>query len=122
MHKPILALLVASLLLPVVAYARPFGGQASIVLPCLYNSTIYVNLGPPKGGEYVWTTATKTYQFGPPRYAGQWLLGLAGAPYFCIYSRDPLIVYTATSISMMGSSGTAAPRSEERRVGKECRS
>lgn len=109
MRRTLGAIIVLALLTPASTYARPFGGQASIVLPCLYNSTIYVNLGPPIGGEYVWTTATKTYQFGPPRYAGQWLLGLAGAPYFCIYQKDPLTVYTATSISMMGSSGTAAP-------------
>ncbi len=94
---------------PLFAHAFPFGGQASIVLPCIYNSTIYVNLGPPKGGEYVWTRATRTYQFGPPRYAGQWLLGLAGASYYCIYQRYPLIVYEAPAILMMGSSGTAAP-------------
>ena len=94
---------------PFFAHAFPFGGKASIVLDCVYNSTIYVNLGPPRGGEYVWTTATRTYQFGPPRYAGQWLLGLAGAPYYCIYKISPLTIYTAIAITMMGSSGPAAP-------------
>ncbi len=97
------------LTLPLFAYAYPFGGQASIVLRCVYNSTIFARLGPPIGGDYVWTTATKTYQFGPPTHAGQWLLGLAGAPYYCIYSVKPEIVYNATAIIMMGSSGAAAP-------------
>ncbi len=89
---------------PRTTEAFPFGGQASIVLPCLYNSTIYAELGPPIGGNYVWTTATQTYQFGPPRHGGQWVLGLAGVPYYCIYSISPLITYPAIAITMMGSS------------------
>lgn len=95
--------------LPFIAHAFPFGGRASVVLQCVYNSTIYTNLGPPRGGEYIWTTATKTYQFGPPAYAGQWLLGLAGAPYYCIYRISPLTIYTGIAMTMMGSSGGAAP-------------
>lgn len=106
---PITIIAAALFCVPFFAHAFPFGGQASIVLPCIYNSTIYVDLGPPRGGKFVWTTATRTYNFGPPRYAGQWLLGLAGAPYYCIYQIHPLTVYSAISISMMGSSGTAAP-------------
>ena len=98
----VLALII--LLLPFFARAYPFGGQARIVLPCYYNQTIYANLGPPSGGKYIWTTATKTYLFGPPRHAGQWLLGLAGAPYYCIYKRAPLTIYTGSAIIMMGSS------------------
>src|SRR3989344_4392513 len=78
-RRGIVATALLCVIAPSVATAFPFGGQASIVLPCIYNSTIYVNLGPPRGGEFVWTTATRTYQFGPPRYAGQWLLGLARA-------------------------------------------
>lgn len=97
------------LAVPFIAHAFPFGGRASIVLQCVYNSTIYTNIGPPRGGEYIWTTATRTYQFGPPRYAGQWLLGLAGAPYYCIYSISPLIIYTGIAMTMLGSSGPAAP-------------
>lgn len=102
-------LTVVFLVLPSSAFAFPFGGRASVVLRCVYNSTIYANLGPPRGGEFIWTTATKTYQFGPPAYAGQWLLGLAGAPYYCIYSVSPLIIYSGIAINMMGSSGAAAP-------------
>lgn len=103
------------LVLPFFTHAFPFGGRASVVLQCVYNSTIYVNLGPPRGGEYVWTTATKTYQFGPPAYAGQWLLGLAGAPYYCIYRISPLTIYTAIAMTMMGSSGPAAPAAQPAR-------
>ena len=97
------------LAVPFVVHAFPFGGRASVVLRCVYNSTIYTNIGPPRGGEYIWTTATKTYQFGPPAYAGQWLLGLAGAPYYCIYRISPLTIYTGIAMTMLGSSGPAAP-------------
>lgn len=92
------------LALPIFAYAFPFGGQASLVHRC-YNQTIYVVLGPPIGGPYVWVAGfTKTYQFGPPAHSGQWLLGLAGAPYACVYEIEPLDVRAATAIIMMGSS------------------
>jgi len=104
-----LAVLFVLLAVPLVTHAFPFGGRASIVLQCVHNSTIYTNLGPPRGGEYVWTTATRTYQFGPPSHAGQWMLGLAGAPYYCLYRVAPVVIYTAVAMTMMGSSGPAAP-------------
>jgi hypothetical protein len=57
----ILALLLTSALLsPSVAAAFPFGGQAFIVRPC-YNNAIYIGLGPPRGGPFVWTPGTRTY-------------------------------------------------------------
>lgn len=103
------AIVAASLLVlvfsvaPTSAYAAPFGGQASQVVPC-YNEAIYAQLGPPRGGPYIWTPSTKTYPFGPPTHSGQWLLGLSGAPYYCIVSIMPVIVWEGTSIMMMGSS------------------
>lgn len=107
--------LVLFLLIPSFSSAAPFGGRASTVLRCVFNSTIYANLGPPRGGEYIWTTATKTYQFGPPSHAGQWLLGLSGAPYYCIYNVSPLIIYSGIAMTMMGSSGSAAPPAPQQR-------
>lgn len=91
------------LAIPALAFAFPFGGDASEVIPC-YNSAIYALLGPPRGGPFLWTPSTKTYQFGPPRHAGQWLLGNAGPPYFCLVSILPIITYPGTDIIMMGSS------------------
>ena len=88
---------------PALTFAFPFGGQASTVIFC-YNQAIYVVLGPPIGGPYVWTPATKTYQFGPPTHSGQWLLGLAGPPYYCLVSIEPVIVFPGIAIDMMGSS------------------
>jgi len=93
---------------PFVALAFPFGGQIGIVKPC-YNNAIYAALGPPRGGPFVWSPSTRTYQFGPPRFVGQWLLGLASAPYYCIVSSFPVIVGPGPHIDMMGSSGPAAP-------------
>ncbi len=109
MRKLATALGVLFVLTPFVANAFPFGGRTTTVLQCVYNSTIYANVGPPRGGEYIWTTGTRTYQFGPPAYAGQWLLGLAAPPYYCIYQISPLEIYTGIAITMMGSSGAAAP-------------
>jgi len=98
------ALALGLLLAPSLALAFPFGGQASTVVPC-YNQAIFARLGPPRGGDYIWTPATKTYQFGPPAFAGQWLLGLASAPYYCVVSIEPVIVWAGIAIDMMGSSG-----------------
>ncbi|MFZ2555514.1 MAG: hypothetical protein WAZ27_04250 [Minisyncoccia bacterium] len=88
---------------PFTTYAFPFGGQITMVRPC-YNNAIQVYLSAPRGGSFIWTPATKTYQFGPPRHTGQWLLGLASAPYYCVYSIFPLRVDSGTNIDMMGSS------------------
>lgn len=89
-----------------VAHAFPFGGQITLYHVC-YNSTIFTRLSPPVPGDYVWTTATRTYQFGPPRSAGQWLLGLTGIPFDCLWSVSPIFIVPAISISMMGSSNTS---------------
>ena len=108
--RKVFATVAAAILLgaPAFALAFPFGGQVGIVKPC-YNQAIYANLGPPRGGPYIWSTGTKTYQFGPPSHGGQWLLGLASAPYYCIISIQPVIVWPGTYITMMGSSGPSAP-------------
>ena len=90
-------------LAPSLAFAFPFGGEASLVIPC-YNGAIYALLGPPIGGPYLWTASTETFQFGPPTHGGQWLLGNAGPPYFCLVSIDPIDTYPGTDIIMMGSS------------------
>ena len=99
-----LALCMAVVLVaPTFAMAFPFGGQASIVRPC-YNEVIYAAIGPPVAGPYIWAPSTRTYLFGPPRHAGQWLLGLASINYYCIVSRRPLITWPGSLITMMGSS------------------
>jgi hypothetical protein len=94
---------IVAFLMPASALAFPFGGSIGTIKPC-YNNAIYVNLGLPRGGPYIWTPATKTYQFGPPRHSGQWLLGLASAPYYCVVSIFPVDVWPGTHIDMLGSS------------------
>jgi hypothetical protein len=102
------ALVVLGAILPSFALAFPFGGQTSTVVPC-YNQAIFARVGAPNGGDYIWTPSTKTYEFGPPSFSGQWLLGLASAPYYCVVSIEPVIVWSGIAIDMMGSSGSAAP-------------
>src|SRR3989344_1614083 len=98
-----LAVLVVLLAIPKVTHAFPFGGSIGQIIFC-YNKAIWANVGPPRGGQFIWTPMTKTYMFGPPSHSGQWLLGLAAPPYFCVVSIDPVIVYAGILITMMGSS------------------
>lgn len=94
--------MLVALLLPLSASAAPFGGQASVVIPC-YNGALYALVGGPRGGPFLWTPATITYRFGPPS-PGAYVLGLSGIPYFCLVSIVPIIVTPGLSIMMMGSS------------------
>jgi hypothetical protein len=103
MRSALATLAVATLLAPFTALAFPFGGQIGQVIFC-YNDAIWASVGPPRGGDYVWTPSTVTYTFGAPSHAGQWLLGLASPPYYCLVSIEPIIVYTGIAITMMGSS------------------
>lgn len=90
--------------LPNLALAFPFGGVAGLVLPCYFNSTIYVALGPPLGGSLIWTVATKTLPNGPPTHSGQYAIGLASPPYYCIFSIAPIITYSGIAMTMVGTS------------------
>jgi len=96
-------------LIPQVVSAFPFGGPIVQIIFC-HNNAIYAAVGPPRGGPYIWTPQTKTDQFGRPSHVGQYLLGLAAPPYYCLVSREPIIVWSGILITMMGSSGPGAPR------------
>ena len=95
-------------LLPNFVAAYPFGGSIMQIIFC-YNKAIYAAVGPPNGGPFIWTPSTKTYPFGPPQHVGQWLLGLVAPPYYCIVSKQPVIVWSGVLMTMEGSSGAAAP-------------
>lgn len=101
-------LITFALALPAPAFAFPFGGQINQIIFC-YNDAIYTNLGPPRGGPFIWTPSTRTYRFGPPLRSGQWLLGLAAPPYYCIVSKQPIIVWSGILMTMEASSGSPAP-------------
>ncbi len=98
------AAFILAFLVPSLTFAFPFGGQASQVLPCPINNAILAYVGPPRGGAYIWTPSTRYYRFGPPTHAGQWLLGLAGIPYYCGVSIQPIDSRPGFLIIMMGSS------------------
>lgn len=100
--------MVSLMLLPATVLAFPFGGQINQIIFC-YNNAIYTNVGPPRGGPFIWTPSTRTYQFGPPTRSGQYLLGLAAPPYYCVVSISPVIVWAGILMTMEGSSGVAAP-------------
>ena len=88
---------------PNFAFAYPFGGQTSLVLPC-WNVAILTMIGAPNAGFYLWTTSTETFNNGPPTRGGQWLLGLTSIPYICLLWPVPIIVWPGMAIDMMGSS------------------
>lgn len=86
------------------AHAFPWGGQFQQVIPC-FNAVIWTLTGPPRGGKYIWVPgATRTYDYGPPSHAGQYGIGLAAPPYFCIVSPLPLIVFPGIIMTMLGTS------------------
>lgn len=107
--KAIRALVVLSasllLLVPIAASAAgPFGGDSALVIFCRNGSSIYDELTGPVGGPFLWTPATRTFQFGPPTHSGQWLLGISGPLDLCLVTVDPIFTLPATAIVMMGSS------------------
>src|SRR3954466_13564666 len=104
------AVAITTFAFPFVALASPFGGSIGQIVFC-YNDAIYAAVGPPRGGPYIWTPSTQTYQFGPPSHTGQWLLGLAAPPYYCLVSIQPIVVWSGILMTMEGSSGSAAPGS-----------
>ena len=89
---------------PQSAQAFIWGGQFSSVIPCFGNS-IWVQTGPPNGGEFIWVSGvTETYQNGPPQHAGQYGLGLAAPPSFCLISLYPVLVVSGFMMTMLGTS------------------
>lgn len=98
------AAIVGALLIPSITFAaQPFGGPISTIIFC-YNQAIYTIVGPPRGGIYIWTPVTETYPFGPPSHSGQYLLGLYGAPYYCLVTIFPVHVEAGIAMTMLGSS------------------
>ena len=96
-------LVIGILVLPSSALAYPFGGAIGQIIFC-YSNAIYTAIGPPNGGPFVYTLSTRTYMFGAPLHVGQWLLGLAAPPYYCLVSRQPTVVFSGILMTMEGSS------------------
>ncbi|MEX0652167.1 MAG: hypothetical protein WD509_01305 [Candidatus Paceibacterota bacterium] len=101
---PTLALLlciIGILLLPFQAHALiPFGGRTLITKPC--NTGLLALIGPPVGGEYMYTLATRTYLYGPPSVP-RWVLGNAGPPGLCFLGQ--FYIGAGPIMMIVGSSG-----------------
>lgn len=85
----------------------PFGGPILTLIPCS-NGAIYVVLGPPTPGPYVWMPGTISYAYGPPSFVGQYLLGLAMPGGVCVVGTNVLL---GLRIIVHGSSGPTVPSS-----------
>ncbi|MAJ97486.1 MAG: hypothetical protein CMI56_02640 [Parcubacteria group bacterium] len=88
---------------PQKAQAFEWGGQFQTVIPC-FNAVIWTLTSGPRGGNFIWTPSTRTYENGPPSSVGQYGLGLAGPPYFCIVFPFPLVVFPGIIMTMVGTS------------------
>ncbi len=86
------------------ATALSWGGPFQTVIPCWNEGVIWTVVGPPRPGVFIWTASTKTYDYGPPSRPGQYGLGLAGPPYFCVVSPYPVIVLPGIIMTMVGTS------------------
>jgi len=85
----------------------PFGGAITGIIKGCMNGITWVSIGPPRPGWYLHTPYTRTYEFGPPRHIGQYLLGLYAPKMFCsknLNLNNNLLVKEGLIISMMGSS------------------
>lgn len=98
--------------LPLSAHAIYFGGPV-IPFPCplgptgvcvCLNVATYVVVGPPRPGAFVWSLVSKTYASGPAWTAGQYVLGRASVPYFCVLSVLPTIVVPGLHVDFLGTS------------------
>ena len=84
----------------------PFGGAITSMITGCFDGITWVSVGPPRPGWYLHTPYTRTYEFGPPRHIGQYLLGLYAPKLFCTKNTGfgGLLVREGLVISMMGSS------------------
>jgi hypothetical protein len=55
---------------------HPFGGRILTAVPCTCSLTIWITVGPPVGGSFMITPATRVYRNYSP-VPGKWTLGLA---------------------------------------------
>lgn len=84
----------------------PFGGPILAMDICL-EGKIWVMLGPPTPGPFIWGLGTISYAYGPPSFIGQHLLGIAGPPDVCVLGA--FLTKPGIRILMHGSSGPGVP-------------
>ena len=109
--KTLLAVcLAAGFLFPVSANALgfSFGGRIIKVVPCVsgLGPSLHVPIKPAGvfAPMYIWTPATLTGLFGPPRTIGQQVLGIADIPYVCVIPVKPPIILPGLRMQIVGTS------------------
>lgn len=93
----------------------PFGGPITIIKFCA-NGKIWVTLGPPTPGPYIWGPGTQTYLNGPPSHVGQNLLGTAAGADVCVIGKA---VFPGQRMILLGSSGPGGQSSTPKPPAKE---
>ncbi len=79
----LVAVLFSAVLSPEKTSAQvPFGGPITFIHECV--NGIWVIVGAPAGGSYMWLPGTISYREGPPKHEGQYLLGMAGGGAPCL--------------------------------------
>lgn len=81
-------------------FGKVLGGPIIKIQKC-FNDATYVELGGSAGGPFVLTNSTKNYQDTIPARKGQWIIGTAGAPYYCLASLTPTQVWPGTYVATM---------------------
>lgn len=70
------------------ALPGPFGGQIIAARPG--NNCLVIDVGPPRGGEYVFVYGlSQLFSFFSLR-PGAWVLGLSGPPFVCFIGKIPI--------------------------------
>ena len=89
--------------------AFSFGGRIAYLYTQCLNGAIYAYViqPPPKQPSaiaVIWTPATITYRWGPPKSIGQSILGLFDSPYQCVVSYYPYYALSGLRMRMIGTS------------------
>lgn len=79
----------------------PFGGQVSQIKKC-QGGSIYAEIKSALGGtkKVIWTPGTKTYDYGPIKHPGQWVLGMLGGSTTCVLG--PKQTISGQKITILG--------------------
>ena len=91
---------------PILPLACPYGLPGAC--KCFNGNATYITVGLPRPGILVWTPLSRTYRSGPPLIAGQYVLGSATVPYYCVANVFPVVVLPGLHIDFLGTSGVPA--------------
>lgn len=69
-------------------FSVPFGGIIMVQIPCTCSVGTLLIVGPPAGGEFILTPASKIYRNFSP-FPSNWVLGLANGIAPCLVGTPP---------------------------------